>query len=106
MLDALIKQVQLKVKNDLLLNVVTDYVTILTDHDLVIAAKQQIALAKISLDRVQKNFDAGNQTRADLEQAKAQVSTAEYNLTNAQNQADLAILVLKTIYGNESFIKA
>ena len=84
-----------KVKNDLLLNVVTDYVTILTDQDLAIAAKQQIALAKISLDRTQKNFDAGNQTRADLEQAKAQVSTAEYNLTNAQNQVDLALLILK-----------
>ncbi|MDB5086555.1 MAG: transporter, partial [Mucilaginibacter sp.] len=33
-----------KVKNDLLLNVVTDYLTILTDQDLVIAAKQQIDL--------------------------------------------------------------
>ncbi|HWZ16114.1 MAG TPA: TolC family protein [Mucilaginibacter sp.] len=84
-----------KVKNDLLLNVVTDYLTILTDQDLVIAAKQQIALANITLDRAQKNFEAGNQTRADLAQAQAQVSTAQLNLTNAQNQVDLAILILK-----------
>ncbi|MGZ4009067.1 MAG: TolC family protein [Mucilaginibacter sp.] len=84
-----------KIKNDLLLNVVTDYLTILTDQDLVIAAKQQIELAKITLDRAQKNFDQENATRADLSQAKAQVSTAELNLTNAQNQADLAILILK-----------
>lgn len=84
-----------KVKNDLLLNVVTDYLTILTDQDLVVAAKQQIELAKITLDRTQKNFDAGNQTRADLAQSQAQLSTAELNLTNAQNQADLAILILK-----------
>jgi len=84
-----------KVKNDLLLNVVTDYLTILTDQDLVIAAKQQIDLAKITLDRAQKNFDQQNATRADLAQAQAQVSTAELNLTNAQNQVDLAILVLK-----------
>src|SRR5258708_13812330 len=62
-----------KVKNDLLLNVVTDYLTILTDQDLVIAAKQQIELAKITLDRAQKNFDQGNATLADLSQAKAQV---------------------------------
>src|SRR5437879_2492597 len=65
-----------KVKNDLLLNVVTDYLTILTDQDLVIAAKQQIDLAQITLDRAQKNFDQGNATLADLSQAKAQVSTA------------------------------
>jgi len=84
-----------KIKNDLLLNVVTDYLTILTDQDLVIAAKQQIDLAKITLDRAQKNFDQGNATLADLAQAKSQLSTAELNLTNAQNQVDLAILVLK-----------
>jgi len=84
-----------KVKNDLLLNVVTDYLTILTDQDLVVAAKQQIDLAKITLDRAQKNFDQGNATRADLAQAQSQVSTAELNLTTAQNQVDLAILILK-----------
>jgi outer membrane protein len=84
-----------KVKNDLLLNVVTDYLTILTDQDLVIAAKQQLDLAKITLDRAQKNFDAGNATRADLAQAQAQVETAGLTLTNDQNQVDLAILVLK-----------
>jgi len=84
-----------KVKNDLLLNVVTDYLTILTDQDLVVAAKQQIDLAKITLDRAQKNFDQENATLADLAQAKSQVSIAELNLTNAQNQADLAILILK-----------
>jgi len=84
-----------KVKNDLLLNVVTDYLTILTDEDLVIAANQQIELAKITLDRAQKNFDQGNATRADLAQAQAQVYTAQLNETNAQNQVDLAVLILK-----------
>jgi len=84
-----------KIKNDLLLNVVTDYLTILTDQDLVIAAKQQVALANITLDRAQKNFDQQNATRADLAQAQSQVSTAQLNLTNAQNQVDLAILILK-----------
>ena len=84
-----------KVKNDLLLNVVTDYLTILTDQDLVIAAQEQIDLAKITLDRAQKNYDAGNATKADLAQAQAQVETAVLNLTNDQNQADLAVLVLK-----------
>ena len=84
-----------KVKNDLLLNVVTDYLTILTDQDLVIAAQQQLDLAKITLDRAQKNFDAGNATRADLAQGQAQVETAVLNLTNDKNQVDLAVLALK-----------
>ena len=84
-----------KIKNDLLLNVVTDYLQILTNQDLVTASKQQIDIAQITLDRTQKNFDAGSQSLADLSQAKAGVSTAELNLTNAQNQLDLSMLVLK-----------
>ncbi|HVS93708.1 MAG TPA: TolC family protein [Mucilaginibacter sp.] len=84
-----------KIKNDLLLSVVTDYLQILTNQDLVTAAQQQIDIAKITLDRTQKSFDAGNQSLADLSQAKAGLSTAELNLTTAQNQLDLSILVLK-----------
>ncbi|RWY55636.1 TolC family protein [Mucilaginibacter gilvus] len=84
-----------KIKNDLVLNVVTQYLAILTNQDLVTAAKQQIDISKIALDRAQKNFDVGNQTLADLSQAKAQRSTAELNLTTAQNQLDISLLVLK-----------
>lgn len=84
-----------KIKNDLILNVVTQYLTVLTNQDLVTASQQQIDIAKIGLDRAQKNFDVGNQTLADLAQAKAQQSTAELNLTTAQNQLDLSLLVLK-----------
>ncbi|MEO7211186.1 TolC family protein [Mucilaginibacter sp.] len=84
-----------KIKNDLVLNVVTQYLTVLTNQDLVTASQQQIDISKIALDRSQKNFDVGNQTLADLSQAKAQQSTAELNLTTAQNQLDLSLLVLK-----------
>lgn len=84
-----------KIKNDLILNVVTDYLQILTNQDLVIAAQQQIDIAQITLDRTQKSFDAGSMSLADLSQAKAGLSTAQLNLTTAQNQLDLSILVLK-----------
>ncbi len=84
-----------KVKNDLILNVVVTYLQILTNQDLVTAAKQQIDIATQTLDRTQISFDVGNQTLADLSQAKAQVSIANYSLTTAQNQLDLSILTLK-----------
>jgi outer membrane protein len=84
-----------KIKNDLVLNVVTTYLQILTNQDLVAAAKQQIDIANQTLDRSQISFKVGNQTLADLSQAKAQVSTATLNLTTAQNQLDLSVLVLK-----------
>jgi outer membrane protein len=89
------KSATAKQKNDLVLNVVVSYLQILTNMDLVTAAKQQIDIAGITLDRTDKSVKAGNQTLADLSQAKAGVSTADLNLTTAQNQLDLSILVLK-----------
>lgn len=84
-----------KVKNDLILNVVTTYLLVLTNQDLVTAAQQQIDISKIALDRAQKNFDVGNQTLADLSQAKAQLSTNDLNYTNAENQLEQSLLTLK-----------
>ncbi len=84
-----------KIKNDLVLNVVTQYLLILTNQDLVTAAQQQIDIAKITLDRAQKNFEVGNQTQADLSQAKAAQSTADLNYTNAENQLELSVITLK-----------
>lgn len=84
-----------KVRNDLILNVVTTYLQVLTNQDLVKAAQQQIDVSKITLDRAQKNFDVGNQTLADLSQAKATVSTADLNYTNAQNAYEISLLTLK-----------
>ncbi|MCC8425338.1 TolC family protein [Mucilaginibacter sp. UR6-11] len=84
-----------KVKNDLILSVVTTYLQILTNQDLVVAAKQQLELANQTLDRSDISFKVGNQTLADLSQAKAQVSTATLSLTTAQNQLDLSMLILK-----------
>jgi outer membrane protein len=84
-----------KIKNDLILNVVTDYLQILTNQDLVTAAKQQIDIADQTLSKSNISFKVGNQTLADLSQAKAQVSTATLNLTTAQNQLDLSVLILK-----------
>lgn len=83
-----------KVKNDLILAVVTNYLTVLNSQDLLTAAGQQLDIAKQQLDIEQKFFDVGNRTLADLSQSKSQVATAELNVTNAQNQVDLAFLNL------------
>ena len=84
-----------KLKNDLVLNVVTTYLSILNYQELYKASVQQVAIATETLDKVQKNFDVGNNTLADLSQAKATVATADLNQTTAQNQLDMAMLALK-----------
>lgn len=83
-----------KVKNDLVLAVVTNYLSVLNAQDLLLASQQQLAISNQQLDIEQKFFDVGNKTLADLSQAKSQVASAELNVTNAQNQVDLAFLNL------------
>ncbi len=83
-----------KIKNDLVLAVVTNYLNVLNSQDLLIATRQQLEISRQQLDIEQKFFDVGNKTLADLSQAKSQVATAELNVTNAQNQVDMAFLNL------------
>ena len=83
-----------KIKNDLVLAVVTNYLSVLNAQDLLLASKQQLAISNQQLDIEQKFFDVGNKTLADLAQARSQVATAELNVTNAQNQVDSSFLNL------------
>ncbi|GAB3918715.1 TolC family protein [Mucilaginibacter boryungensis] len=89
------KSATAKVKNDLVLNVVTTFLQVLSNQDLVVAAKQQMDISKLAMDRTEKSFKVGNLTQADLSQAKAQISTAELNQVNAENQLESSLLALK-----------
>ncbi|MFC5282154.1 TolC family protein [Pedobacter alpinus] len=86
-----------KTKNDLSLLVVSTYLRVLNNQDLIKASKDQLKLSKQQLDFAQKQFDVGNNTLADLAQSKAQVATNELNLTNAENAYELGILDLKQL---------
>lgn len=86
-----------KVKNDLTLSVATKYLECLTNSDLLTASKQQLDLSREQLAVAEANFSVGNNTLADLSQAKSQVATDELNVTTAQNAYDLALLDLKQL---------
>ncbi|WP_231582644.1 TolC family protein [Pedobacter sp. BMA] len=86
-----------KIKNDLILQVVTAYMQILYNKDLLAASQQQLDVAKQTLKREQALLDAGNKTLADISQAKSQVATAELNTTNAQNTLSISYLTLNQL---------
>jgi len=86
-----------KIKNDLILQVVTSYMQILYNKDLLAASQQQLEVAKQTLKREQALLDAGNKTLADISQAKSQVATAELNTTNAQNTLSVSYLTLNQL---------
>lgn len=83
-----------KVRNDLILQVVTAYLQVLYNTDLLKASKEQTAVANQTLKREQELINVGNKTLADLSQAKSQLATAELNVTNAQNALEISYLSL------------
>lgn len=86
-----------KVKNDLVLSVVTTYLEALTNQDMQTAAEQQLNLSQKQLEVADANYQVGNNTLADLSQAKSQVATDELNVTSAQNAFELSMLNLKQL---------
>jgi outer membrane protein len=86
-----------KIKNDLILQVVTAYMQILFNKDLLKTSQEQLTVAKQTANREQALLDAGNKTLADVSQAKSQVATAELGVTNAQNALSISYLVLNQL---------
>ncbi|HUH19249.1 TolC family protein, partial [Albibacterium sp.] len=54
-----------KIKSDLVLSVVTNYLEALTNQDLLAAGEQQLALSQSQLEVEQINYEVGNKTLAD-----------------------------------------
>jgi len=86
-----------KIKNDLILQVVTAYMQILFNKDLLKAAQQQLEVAKQQLNQQQQLLEVGNKTLADVSQSKSQVATSELEVTSAQNNLTISYLILNQL---------
>ncbi|MFA4866839.1 MAG: TolC family protein [Pedobacter sp.] len=83
-----------KVKNDLILQVVTSYMDILYNKDRLKAAKEQLEVARKQLTQQQELLEVGNKTLADLAESKSQVATAELDVTTADNALNISFISL------------
>ncbi len=83
-----------KVKNDLILSVITSYMQILFNKDFLKAAQQQLEVARQQLNQQQQLLEVGNKTLADVSQAKSQVASAELSVTDAENALAISYLTL------------
>lgn len=83
-----------KVKNDLILQVITAYMQILYNKDFLEAAKQQLSVAQQQLEQQQQLLDVGNKTLADLAESRSLTATAELDVTTAENALTISYLTL------------
>lgn len=83
-----------KIKNDLILSVITSYMQILFNKDFLKAAQQQLEVAKQQFNQQAQLLEVGNKTLADVSQAKSQVASAELSVTDAENALAISYLTL------------
>ncbi len=83
-----------KMKNDISLNVATSYLQILYNIEAVENARNQIGITTAQSERSKKLVEAGSIARGAFLDIQAQLATEELNLTNAENQLNIAYLSL------------
>lgn len=83
-----------KIQNDISLNVVTFYLQVLYNKDLLKQAQEQADASKIQRDRMSEMEKLGAASRGNLLDMEAQYASDELRLVNAQSQYDQAVLSL------------
>ena len=91
-----------KNKDELLLNVVTTFIELLSDQDLMTAVDAQVELQMLNIENVKKNISVGYKVQADLIAAESQLANILYNRSEIQNQLNIAVLNLKQFMESDS----
>lgn len=84
-----------KAKNDVIINVVTLYTSVIFNKELLGNSKYQLSSSQQQLDRIKKQVAAGSLPKSNELNQEATVATNEVNLINQENALNLALLQLK-----------
>ena len=84
-----------KSKNDVILNVVSLFINVVFNKELVENAKLQLGSSQQQLERTQKLVAAGSLPKTNELDLQAQVATNELNLINQENTLNLSLLQLQ-----------
>ena len=86
-----------KIKNDVILNVVTFYTNVIFNQELLATARLQLATTARQLERTQKLVDAGSLPISEVLDLQSQSASNELEVVNAENSLNLALLNLKQV---------
>ena len=90
-----VSQDLVKARNDVILNVITLYLTVVFNKELYANAEYQLGSTREQLERTKKLVEAGALPRADALNLEAQHATNELNLIQRENALNLSFLQLK-----------
>ena len=83
-----------KIKNDILLNIVTYYLQVLYNRELLKSTEEQVGASALERDRTKRLYELGSVSKGNLLDLEAQYASDEVRLVNAQVQLDQSILSL------------
>lgn len=92
-LDAKLKQVE-KAKNDVALNIATNYLQVLYYKELIKTSLIQIELSQLQVDRIEKLVKAGSLPEGNLSEIKSQLAQDQMTKIDAENNLSAAKLNL------------
>jgi outer membrane protein len=84
-----------KAKNDVILNTITLYITVILNKEQLANAKFQLSSSQQQLERTKKQVEAGSLPKSNELNLDAQVATNELNVINRENAVNLTLLQLK-----------
>ncbi len=91
-----------KEKVEITLNIASDYLNILFAEELLQINKNQMEITSLQVDRTGKLVDAGSSAKGDLLEIQAQLASEKLNVTNSQNNLNLAYLNLTQLLDLDS----
>ena len=83
-----------KMKNDISLYIVNNYLNILFNKENLKVANEQLQISKSQLEKVQQLVNAGSKPKSNLLDAEATLASDEEKRVTAQNNLDLSLLTL------------
>lgn len=86
-----------KAKNDIRMQVTKAYVQILYDMEIFDVAERQIEIDSMQVARLEKFFENGKASGAEVSQQKATLAQSRLTATQAQNNLQLALLALSQL---------
>lgn len=81
-------------RDEVRLSVITDYLQVLFNRELLEVSKEQLRLSKVQLERQQVLLEGGKVPEVDVIQAKAQVAQNEVQVVNSENDYQTALINL------------
>ncbi len=84
-------------EDDVTLQVMTGYLDLLRNRDLVDVAENKVAVTRQQVERMERLVEVGNESRGKLLEVNAQLSSAKLGLTQAINAREMARLNLMHI---------